>query len=60
VPIGRHGRASIEKDRLVISLERVPRQGWDQAFRAAGSPESDKLLLESVPANKFDREEWQW
>ncbi len=50
----------IEKDRLVISPHRAPRQGWDEAFRAAGSPENDKLLLESFPPNKFDREEWKW
>jgi antitoxin MazE len=50
----------IEKDRLVISSDRAPRRGWDQAFRAAGSAECDELLLESLPANKFDREEWKW
>ena len=50
----------VEKDRRVISPERVPRQGWDEAFRAAGPAASDKLLLESLPPNKFDREEWRW
>jgi len=50
----------IEDDRLVISSQRKPRQGWEEAFRAAGSAESDELLLESIPANKFDREEWEW
>jgi antitoxin MazE len=50
----------IEKDRLVISSDRVPRRGWDQAFRAAGSAECDELLLKSLPANKFDLEEWKW
>ncbi len=50
----------IEKDRLVISSDRAPRRGWDQAFRAAGSAECDELLLEPLPANKFDREEWKW
>ncbi len=50
----------IEQDRLVISRDRLPRQGWNESFRAAGPAEGDKLLLESVPPNKFDREEWQW
>ena len=50
----------IEDDRVVISSERAPRQGWDEAFRAAGSAEGDELLLESLPPNKFDREEWKW
>jgi antitoxin MazE len=50
----------IEDDRLIISSQRKPRQGWEEAFRAAGSAEGDELLLESIPANKFDREEWEW
>jgi antitoxin MazE len=50
----------VERDRLVISPDRTPREGWDAAFRAAGLAGGDKLLLESLPANKFDREEWQW
>jgi antitoxin MazE len=50
----------IEDDRLVISSERAPRQSWDEAFVAAGRSDSDELLLESLPPNKFDREEWKW
>lgn len=50
----------IEQDRLLIFPHRAPRQGWDEAFHAAGTAEGDKLLLESLPANRFDREEWQW
>jgi len=50
----------IEQDRLVISADRVPRQGWEEAFRTAGPSDSDPLLLASVPANQFDREEWKW
>jgi antitoxin MazE len=50
----------IEKDRLVISPDRAPRQGWDEAFRAAGPSDSDPLLLASVPPNNFDRAEWKW
>ena len=50
----------MEKDRLVISPERRPRQGWEESFRAAGSPTHDELLLEAVGPNEFDREEWKW
>jgi antitoxin MazE len=50
----------IEEDRLVISSDRAPRQGWDEAFRAASPAEDDQLLLKSLPANRFDREEWKW
>jgi antitoxin MazE len=49
----------VEEDRLVIAARRRPRQGWEEAFRAAGSPERDELLLAGA-ANEFDREEWTW
>ena len=37
-----------------------PRHGWDEAFRAAGPSNDGELLLDSVPADEFDREEWWW
>ena len=49
----------VENDRLIISPERQPRQGWADAFRAAGSATRDEILLPEFP-NAFDREEWQW
>ena len=39
----------VEKDRLVIALERRPRQGWEEAFFAAGPSCKDELLLEALP-----------
>ena len=50
----------VENDCLVISRERQPRQGWGEAFRAAGPAERDELLIEIAEANQFDRQEWQW
>jgi antitoxin MazE len=49
----------IENNRLVIAPDRAPRQGWAEAFAAAGSAKDDELLLDSFE-NKFDREEWDW
>jgi hypothetical protein len=40
--------------------QRVPRQGWEDAFLAAGSTAQDELLLDAMPSNEFDREEWEW
>ena len=40
--------------------ERRPRQGWGEAFRAAGPGAHDELLLGSAEPNEFDRKEWQW
>ncbi|MFZ3214041.1 MAG: AbrB/MazE/SpoVT family DNA-binding domain-containing protein [Terriglobales bacterium] len=50
----------VENDRVVISRERQPRQGWEEAFRAAGLAAHDELLLETAGPNEFDRKEWRW
>ena len=50
----------MEQDRLVIARDRPPRQGWKEAFAAAGSSARDPLLLEALPADRFDAEEWTW
>jgi len=49
----------VENDRLIISPEREPRQGWREAFRAAGANGRDELLIPDFP-NAFDQDEWQW
>jgi antitoxin MazE len=50
----------VQQDRIVIFSPRTPRQGWGNAFRAAGSAERDKLLFASLPPNEFDSDEWKW
>jgi antitoxin MazE len=50
---------TIEGDHLVIAPESRPRQGWDEAFRAAGSAAADELLLDVGPSS-FDEDEWEW
>jgi len=50
----------VEKDRLVIAPDRPARHGWKEAFAAAGSSEHDPLLLDALPPNEFDAEEWTW
>jgi antitoxin MazE len=49
----------VVNEKLVISAEDAPRQGWAEAFRKAGAPDKDALLLD-LPPNDFDREEWRW
>ena len=50
----------VEKDGLVVSSERTPRQGWEEVFRAAGPSADDELLLENAGPNEFDCKEWKW
>jgi len=50
----------VEKDRLIVSPQRALREGWEEAFRAAGSSTDDELLLEGVGPNEFDHKEWEW
>ena len=50
----------VETDRLVITPGHPPREGWEEAFRAAGPSTNDELLLHELPGNEFDQEEWRW
>ncbi len=45
---------------VVISAERKPRQGWEEAFRSAKPAGDEEMLLAGAIPNEFDREEWQW
>ncbi len=46
----------VKEDSLVIMKVRKPREGWAQAFKAAGPTQS---LIDDV-RNTFDEEEWTW
>jgi antitoxin MazE len=45
---------------VIIAPVRRPREGWEDAFRAAGSSDTDELLMDGIGDNRFDREEWEW
>jgi len=49
----------VDRERLVITPDRRPRQGWKESFTKAKS-RVDPLLLGDLPANEFDRDEWTW
>ena len=48
----------VENERLIVSTERRPREGWAEAFRAANAKREEPLLPDFP--NAFDREEWRW
>ena len=48
-----------EAGRIVIERAAHPREGWEEAFKAADIDQSGELLLGDFP-NEFDTEEWTW
>ncbi len=49
----------VTEDGLVIAPHRAPRHGWKETF-AASRPVEREMLLDGVPPNAFDDEEWTW
>ena len=49
----------IHKDELIIkSVEKKPRQGWDETFAKMSETKEDKILLpENIDSETF---EWVW
>ena len=50
----------VEGNLLIIAPARRPREGWEEALRAAGASTGDELLLDGIGESQFDREEWEW
>jgi hypothetical protein len=50
------GDLDMEQDRLIVVPHSAPREGWEEAFAAAGTSAGDELLL-NFP-NEFDWKEW--
>ena len=49
---------TLRPEGLLISPARRPRDGWAEAFAAAGG--GDALLIPDGIANSWDLDEWQW
>jgi antitoxin MazE len=63
--LGKTVELKVANDCLIISSERQPRQGWNDAFLASGHVASehatpDELMLEVTEPNEFDHKEWRW
>lgn len=51
----------VEDNRVILTRHRKPREGWKEALAAAKeSQSSDELLLDGIPEQEFDRDEWIW
>jgi len=49
----------VTADGLVVAPHRAVRQGWREAFAASAPVKDDELLLDNLPPNAFDSEEWE-
>lgn len=47
----------VVEEGLVIAPHRSARQGWREAFVTEGVHEG---LIDELPANEFDHDEWKW
>jgi hypothetical protein len=51
----------VEDGRVILARDSKPREGWKDALVAARkSIASEELLLEGIPEEEFDRNEWTW
>ena len=51
----------VEEGRIILARGRKPREGWRNALeRASETISDDELLLETVPVDEFDQDEWTW
>jgi antitoxin component of MazEF toxin-antitoxin module len=49
----------VNPESLVLAPRQEPRRDWKKSF-AAACPAKDEMLLERLPPNAFDAEEWTW
>lgn len=45
---------------MQVSNSETPRHEWRKLFQSAGPSDDDEVLLEAVPENSFDHEDWHW
>ena len=51
----------VEEGRIILARGRKPREGWRNALeRVSETISDDKFLLDTVPLNEFDQDEWTW
>ncbi len=54
-------QVEVEADHLVIRPANLPRQGWEEQFRAMAAVGDDRLLdADALRPTHWEAEEWQW
>lgn len=57
--LGNVVEARVTPGGLVLAPHRTLREGWKKSF-ADSKATKDKPLLDEVPSNAFDAEDWKW
>jgi len=47
-------------DQLIVRLPHLPRQNWEEHFKAMAQAGDDQLLDESISSTEWDEQEWEW
>jgi antitoxin MazE len=47
-------------DQLIVRLPHVPRQNWEEQFKAMATAGDDQLLDESLSLTEWDEQDWEW
>ena len=51
----------VEDGRVILARDRNPREGWKESLAAyQNHVQSQELLLDGIPEQEFDRDEWTW
>lgn len=53
-------RVTIVNGNLVLSADKGPRDGWEDAFKKMAVAGDDRLLDQNFFDSSFDKDEWEW
>jgi antitoxin MazE len=53
-------RVTIVNGTLVLSADKGPREGWENAFKKMATTGDDQLLEQDLFDSNFDKDEWKW
>lgn len=57
--LGNTVKLRLENERIIISPQHPPREGWVKQLQSARTSVADELLLD-IGTGKFEKNEWRW
>ncbi len=58
--LGEEVELEARDNQIVIRPLALPRQGWEEAFRAMAESGDDQLLDTNPNPTEFEQKDWQW